>query len=286
MIVHLYEQEGDRFVERLRGMFAIAIYDRRRQRLVLARDRLGKKPLYYAELPGRGGLAYASEMKALLTLPEIPRAIDETALLEYFTYRGVPAPRTILRAVRKLRPGHGGGRRGRPTSTYAVLATLVRTAARRPARASRGAGRRAAPRERAAAAGRRRAGRRVPLGRHRLGRRGGRDGRRAPGDVQTFCVGFDDPRHDERADARSPAQALGTIHTDARVPLDPEGALDALAWHFDEPFSDSSAVPTYAVAKLARQHVTVALSGDGGDECFAGYDHHRFDVLAGRLRVA
>ena len=284
-IAHLYEEEGERFVERLRGMFAIALYDRRRERLLLARDRLGKKPLYYAEVGDR--LLYGSELKALLSLPSFPRAVDEQALLDFFCYRAVQAPKSIFRAARKLPPGHlliadaAGARRPRPYWRLSFAEPFEEPAERLVERL----------RELLSESVQARLTADVPLGAFLSG---GVDSSavvaamRAGGarPARTFCVGFDDGQHDERRYAAGVARALGTAHTEALVPLEPGVALEVLPWHFDEPFADSSAVPTYAVAKLARQHVTVALSGDGGDELFAGYQHYFFSYLVGCLREA
>jgi asparagine synthase (glutamine-hydrolysing) len=285
VIAHLYEQDGERFVERLLGMFAIAVYDLRRQRLVLARDRLGKKPLYYADLGTR--LVFGSELKALLSLPSFPRTIDEPALLEFFTYRAVPGPRTIFRAARKLQPGHllvvdaDGPHEPR---CYWRLSFADPFDDRPEILAER-------LRELLFESVRDRLVSDVPLGAFLSG---GIDSSAvvaamvsvSSGEVRTFSVGFDDPRHDERQAAAQTARALGTTHTESIVRLDPNAALDVLPWHFDEPFSDASAVTTYAVSRMAREHVTVALSGDGGDENFAGYTHHLYPMVAGRVRRA
>jgi asparagine synthase (glutamine-hydrolysing) len=284
-IVHLYEVEGEGFAERLRGMFAIAIFDRRRERLLLVRDRIGEKPLYYAHLPGM--LLFASELKAMLALPTFPRAVDEEALLDFFTYRGVLAPKTIFRAARKLPAGHllvadaGGVRPPRAywrlsfadpfTDSPKRLADQLRELITESVRAQLVAD--------------------VPVGAFLSG---GVDSSAVvaamvtakQGQVRTYCVGFDDPSHDERAASRATAAALGTEHVDAQVPLDPESSLEVLPWYFDEPLADASAVPTYAVSKLARDHVRVALSGDGGDELFAGYRRYVYDRIENQVRHA
>jgi asparagine synthase (glutamine-hydrolysing) len=283
VIVHLYEDVGERFVERLRGMFAIALFDRRRGRLLLARDRLGKKPLYYAELPNM--LLFASELKSLLALPAFPRQLDEQALLDFFTFRGVPAPRSIFRSARKLPPAHllvadvAGVRPPRPYWKLSFADPLDEPPERLAERL----------RELLDESVRLRLLADVPVGAFLSG---GLDSSAVvaamaaaqAGPVRTYCVGFDDPRHDERDEARPVAQALGSLHREQRVTLDPAVALEELPWYFDEPFADSSALPTYAVSRLARENVTVALSGDGGDETFAGYHRYLYDQRVGRVR--
>jgi asparagine synthase (glutamine-hydrolysing) len=282
VIAHLYEEEGEEFPRRLRGMFAVALLDRPRRRLLLARDRLGKKPLYYADLPGL--FLYGSELKSLLAVPAFPRALDETALLDYFTYRAVPSPKSIFAAARKLPPGHllvveeRGPGAPRPYWRLS-FAEPFDDPPERLAERLRGLLEESV---------RLRLVSDVPLGAFLSG---GIDSAavvaamaRSGGEVQTCTVGFDDPRHDERESARETAAALKTSHREEVVPLDPAAALERLPFHFDEPFSDASAVPTWAVSAVARRTVTVALSGDGGDENFAGYRRYVYDRLEGRLR--
>ncbi|HET6203787.1 MAG TPA: asparagine synthase (glutamine-hydrolyzing) [Planctomycetota bacterium] len=285
VIAHLYEESGDAFPERLRGMFAVAVYDRARRRLLLARDRLGKKPLYYADLPGL--FLYGSELKALLALPAFPRAVDGTALLDFFTYRAVPSPKSIFAAARKLPPGHllavepGGAGPPRPYWRLSFAEPFADPPERLAARL----------RELLVESVRLRLVSDVPLGAFLSG---GIDSAAVvaamvaadAGEVLTCAVGFDDPRHDEREGARETALALRTRHRESQVSLDPLLALDLLPRHFDEPFSDASAVPTYAVSRIAREAVTVALSGDGGDENFAGYRRYVYDRIEGRVRKA
>jgi asparagine synthase (glutamine-hydrolysing) len=278
-IVHLYEEhwprEGERALARLDGMFGLAIYDRNRHRLVLARDPVGKKPVYYHANARR--VVFASELKALLTAPDVPRDVSIAAMDEYLALGYIAAPATIFTGVRKLRPGwclvcERGEAREAPFYSLDEAVAALR------------AGRGAAPSAEEAAAEVRRLLERavarrlmsdVPLGAFLSG---GVDSSavvalmaRLAGRVQTFSIGFDEAAYDERADARAIAQRFGTAHTELIVRPDALEALDALVYHFDEPFADSSAVPSYYVAKVARAHVTVALSGDGGDEVFAGY---------------
>ncbi|MFP4321513.1 MAG: asparagine synthase (glutamine-hydrolyzing) [Anaerolineales bacterium] len=273
---------GTDVIPALRGMFALAIWDAREQALYLARDRAGQKPLYYAQLPA--GFFFASEIKALLAYPDMPREIDPHALHDYFTYQSIPEPLTIFRHIRKLPPGHWlrcdlSGRvtiqrywrwaaHDAPTTTLSYPEAVE------------------ALREQLAEAVRLRLISDVPLGALLSG---GVDSagvvammaRAASGPVRTFTIGFAGT-DDERAAARESAAMHGAEHTELVVQPDHiRDILPQLAWQYDEPFADTSALPTYYVCKLARQHVTVALGGDGGDEAFAGYARYakllRFD---------
>lgn len=283
VIVHLYEDHGADCLDRLAGMFALAIWDERRGELLLARDRFGKKPLVYAE--HAGALCFASELKALLALPGFPRRLDRQSLHRYLLFQYVPAPHAALRGVRKLPPAHRVTFRPQDRSpveprpywrlprasfdgTYADalarLDELLRAAVRRRLVAD------------------------VPLGAFLSG---GIDSglvvaiMKAEGaePLRTFTIGFEDSRYDERAAAAAVARHVGTEHHEHVVTPRAEEVLDTLAWHYDEPFADSSAIPTYYVSRWARQSVTVALTGDGGDEAFAGYDRYRALQLASRL---
>jgi len=285
VLAHLYEEEGEEFPRRLRGMFAVVVLDRARRRLVLARDRLGKKPLYVADLGDV--LLYGSELKGFLALSRFPRQVDPHAVHDFFTYRYVPSPKTIFRAARKLPPGHllvADAEGIRPPRPYWKLSFADPTD-EPPERIARRL------RDRLEESVSLRLVSDVPLGAFLSG---GIDSTavvaamKASGadPVLTCCVGFEDPEHDERAGAEETARLLGTVHSSRSVPLDPAVALDLLPWHFDEPFADASAVPTYWVSRIARERVTVALSGDGGDESFAGYRRYRFDAIEGRLRRA
>ena len=280
VIVHGYEEYGDDVVTRLRGMFAFALWDDRARRLLLARDRLGKKPLLYAHLGPE--LLFGSEMRALLAGAEIPRDIDMGALGDYLAYGYVPTPATIFRAVRKLRPGYvlvweDGRVSTRPYWSLPYEPKLdidPETAA-------------AELESRLSDAVRLRLIADVPVGALLSG---GIDSslvvafmaKHSP-KVKTFSLGFEDAAYDELAHARRVAQRYGTDHHEFVVRPDTAAVLPTLVRHYGEPYADSSAVPTYYVAELARGQVTVALNGDGGDECFAGYDRYRGMLLAQAL---
>ncbi len=273
VIVHLYEDQGDDFVARLRGMFAIALWDAARQRGVLVRDRLGKKPMVYAHL-GRQ-LFFASEFQALLQAREIPRTLDPGALGDYLAYGYVPAPASIYQAARKLPPGHRlvwqrEAVRVEPYWRLEYLPKLGLTEPEAEAELER----------RLADAVRMRMVADVPVGALLSG---GIDSstvvammaRQAPGRVRTFSIGFDDAAYDELAHARRVAERYDTEHHEFVVNPDASEVLPTLVRHYGEPYADSSAIPTYYVCRLARGSVTVALNGDGGDETFAGYDRTR-----------
>ncbi|MCI0394008.1 MAG: asparagine synthase (glutamine-hydrolyzing) [Chloroflexi bacterium] len=284
VIVHAYESHGLDFVHYLRGMFAIALWDSIERRLILVRDRVGKKPLFYSQRDGQ--LAFASELKALLAWPGLQRTIHPPALHDYLTFLHVPGPASIFAGVYKVPPAHflvADGQRGeislhcywrpaaepdrsKPLSFYAeglqeVLAEAVHLRLRSD----------------------------VPLGAFLSG---GIDSTIIVGlmsvevaPVRTFNIAFPDPRFDESRYASLAAAAFGARHTCEMVDDTTFTAeeLARLVWHMDEPFGDSSFIPTYWVAKTARQQVTVALSGDGGDELFAGYDRYRYFQWLGRL---
>lgn len=289
-LVHLYEEHGEDLVRHLRGMFAFALWDAGAERLLLARDRVGKKPLYYRDADGT--LAFASELKALATIAPGRGEVDLVALHHYLTYQYVPAPWSILSGVRKLPPGclltwHGGRTRVRRywtlDSSPAADAVSEEEAARRT-------------RELLLEATRLRMVADRPLGAFLSG---GIDSsavvaamaRTSAQPVKTFCVGFEDAAFDERTHARAVARRYGTDHHEFVVGASALDVLPTLAWYFDEPFADSSAIPSFYVAQLSRRHVTVALNGDGGDESFGGYtryahmarmDHFRLPPAAGR----
>jgi asparagine synthase (glutamine-hydrolysing) len=280
VLPHLYEEHGLDFVEHLEGMFALALWDRERDRLVLARDRLGKKPLLWAERPD-GSLAFASELKALLALP-IERRLRLDAIDRYLALQYVPGPETALEGVRKVRPGHllvaEGGRveerrywRPEPAPPSTTDAEWIERV-----------------RDEVTAAVRRRLVADVPLGALLSG---GLDSSvvvalvaQAGGEpVRTFTVGFGDRRYDEREYARAVAQRYGTIHEEIEVELDAAALLPRLVETFDEPHGDEAALPQLLVSEAARRRVTVALVGDGGDEAFAGYERYVAYALAGRI---
>ena len=278
-LVHLYEEHGPGFAERLRGMFAAAIWDARRRRLVLARDRYGIKPLYYRHVGGE--LRFASELRAL------PRGeIDLDALEAFLAFNSIPAPYSIFRDVRKLPAGHvlvweDGKvtleRYARPgpaaedelrTGDEAEIVEELRARLRDSVRAHLLSD--------------------VPVG---VLLSGGVDSavlaalaaQETPEPVHTFTIGFAERSFDERDDARLVAERYGTAHHELLVRPEPELLLRALAEAFDEPFADSSALPTYLVSQLAAEHVKVALSGEGGDELFGGYYTYVADLTADHL---
>jgi asparagine synthase (glutamine-hydrolysing) len=284
VLVHLYEEKGEELVHDLHGMFAFAIWDARRGRLVAARDRLGKKPFYYLESPLR--LAFASELKALAAIPGFDRTVDPEAVHLYLTYQYVPPPRTIFRAARKLSPGQ--------LLTWEAGRLRTRTWWQVPADEApdRPEGEwiervRAALEE----AVRRRLVSDVPLGAFLSG---GVDSsivvalmsRLSGAPVKTFSIGFREAAYDERPFAREVAARYGTDHEEFVVEPKALEILPRLAWHYDEPFADSSMVPTWYVSQIARRRVTVALSGDGGDEGFGGYERYLGVAAAARLDAA
>ena len=282
VIVYLYQELGEAAIQELRGMFAIAIWDARNRQLLLARDRVGKKPLYYAYDGTR--IAFASELKALLQVPQVSRDLDWQAMSDYFSLLYVPAPKSIFRAIRKVLPGHylvvsdRGIRdveywdiRLRETEGVAEhdwcerLLDVYREAVRIRLMSD------------------------VPLGAFLSG---GVDSSSVVAlmsgltgePIITTSIGFEDKEFDELNYARLVAGKFSTKHHEQIVSPDAVSIVEKLAWHYDEPFADSSAVPTYYVSKEARRHVTVALSGDGGDENFAGYRRYLFDHAEQRIR--
>lgn len=277
-LVHLYEDEGPRFLEFLNGMFALAIWDASRRQLLLARDRLGQKPLVYRHEPGR--LLFASELKSLLQVPGVPRHVDPQALDEYLTYQYVPHPRTIFRGIAKLPPGHYALYRDDRLEVRRYWQPDFNAEEDRPledhARELR---------SRLTSAVDLRLQSEVPLGAFLSG---GIDStivvglmRQLAGEpVRTFSIGFSVPGWDETRYARIAANHLDTRHEEFQIQPDAVQILPKLVWHYDEPFGDSSAVPTWYVAQLARREVTVALTGDGGDELFAGYPRYQAVALA------
>ncbi len=280
VIVHLYEERGPRCVEKLRGMFAFAVWDEKRRQLVLARDRIGIKPLYYGEINGR--LVFASELKSILALGDVPRRLDWEAMSHLFAFLATPRDQSIVEGVRKLEPAHvlvaSPGTKPRLRRYWDVtfepdwtlregdfverLRELLEESVRLHLVSD------------------------VPLGAFLSG---GVDSSAVVGlmsrltgsPVRTFSIGFDDADYDELEHARLVARAFGTDHKELVLEPDAVGILDDLAWYLDEPLGDPSVIPTYMVSKLASESVTVVLSGDGGDELFAGYDKY---VVEGRER--
>lgn len=288
VIVHLYEERGDRAIDELDGMFALALWDNRSGTLTLARDRAGKKPLFIWRDAER--IVFASEIKALIAHPELDLQIDDEALPYYFLYGYVPHPQTLYRNVSHLEPGtlavfDRGGRRGERKYwqlTFPSLETQRRTAPPRDVAAR-------SVRELVTTAVERRLMSDVPLGAFLSG---GIDSTIIVGvmsgllkePVRTFSIGFEgDPAFDETDAARETAGHFGTLHTEFRVQPSAIDLVDTLVYHHDGPFADSSAIPAYLVAKLTRDHVTVALTGDGGDEVFGGYLRFRAALAAERV---
>src|SRR3954469_6606797 len=280
VLVHLYEQHGPAFAERLRGMFAIAIWDSRQRRLVLARDRFGIKPLHWARLPG--GLAFGSELKCLLPAPGFSRAIDPDAVEAFLAFNSIPAPLTIYTSARKLPPGHhlvwqeGSdevrieryARELPATSPQPAQPGDVLEALRDSVRAHLVSD--------------------VPVG---VLLSGGVDSAALAalaatesGDrISTFSIGFEEQGFNETDRARLVAERYGTEHHELILRPNAVELLPKLAEAFDEPFADSSALPTWLVSELAASHVKVAMSGEGGDELFGGYYTYVADLLAPRL---
>jgi asparagine synthase (glutamine-hydrolysing) len=284
VLVHLYEERGPSFVEDLRGMFAIALWDRLDRRLVLARDRFGIKPLYYRV--EQGTLSFASELKALLAAPGFSREIDFDALEAFLAFNSIPAPLTIFREGRKLPAGHMLVAHGGEVS-------LRRYARPRPVAAERvrGEGEEALAeelRERLRDSVRAHLVSDVPVG---VLLSGGLDSsalaalaaRESPYRISTFSIGFEERSFNELEQARLVAEHYSTDHHELVLRPDAAELLPKLAEAFDEPFADSSALPTYLVSQLASEHVKVALSGEGGDELFGGYYTYVADTLAPRV---
>jgi asparagine synthase (glutamine-hydrolysing) len=282
VIAHLYEEHGLDCLSRLRGMFSLALWDSRLHRLFLARDRVGKKPLYFSL---RGGvLSFASELRALLQDPGVPREVDPEAIDAYLAYGYVPAPGSIFRGVSKLPPAHrlvyqegslaierywrldyGAKRRvADPGELHERIRASLRTAVRRRLVAD------------------------VPVGAFLSG---GIDSsavvaamaEQSPRPVKTFSIGFADQAFDELPRARLIAERFSTEHHELVVEPDAIEMLPRLVRQYGEPFGDHSALPCFYLAELAREHVTVALNGDGGDESFAGYQRYSSNLLAARL---
>lgn len=289
ILLHLYEDHGDAVMQHLRGEFAFALYDGRRRRLLMARDRAGVKPLYYHDNGSR--LTFASELKALMIDPSVPRQVDERAVLDYLTLRYVPSPRTIWSNIRKLSPGHtlvcdeDGARIERywslPVETGCELseadareqlADLLDEAVRLRMIAD------------------------VPVGAFLSG---GVDSsavvalmaRASSSRIKTFTVGFETKSSSEIDHARLVAQHLGTEHQELIIGPEVLKLLPRVVWGLDEPFADASILPTFCVSRLASAEVKTVLSGDGGDETFGGYKtyvsalrHEHMNRIPGPLR--
>lgn len=284
VLVHLYEEERAELVQRLRGMFAFAIWDRTERRLLLARDRLGLKPLYVYRDTEK--LVFGSELKAILAHPEIDRTLDPLAIEDYLTFGVIPGERAIFQKVRKLPPAHvlevqaeAFDRSPRrywrfqpqpdPSRTLDQWQTAVAEKISETVQAHRLAD--------------------VPVGAFLSG---GLDSslmvaeqsRWGTEPVRTFSIGFAEEEFSELPYARQVAERFGTQHTEQIITPEAVGSLDDLVHYYDEPFADSSALPTLWVSRLARQQVKVVISGDGGDEAFGGYARYAHDLAEARLR--
>src|SRR5919198_1296285 len=272
VIVHAYEEWGTAAIGGLRGVFGLAIWDDRSRTLLMARDRIGIKPLHYATVNGR--LYFGSEIKSLLEAPDLPRDLDVKALDHYLSFLYTPRDGSIFTHVRKLPPGHLATWREGDVS----VEQYWQLPAQEDYRGSEGDAI-ADLRSVLADAVKSHLVSDVPLGAFLSG---GIDSstvvglmaQASSGRVKTFSIGFDVPEFDELEPARRVARHFGTDHHEFVVKPDAIGILDRLVSHFDEPFADSSAIPTWYVSEMARRHVTVVLSGDGGDELFGGYDRY------------
>jgi len=282
VILALYQQHGKACLEKLNGMFAFALWDKQQQQLFLARDRIGKKPLYYFQQDGR--FAFASEIKSLLTLPNIPRDIRPDAVYDFFAYQYIPDPKSIFKHIHKLPPGHymtinadgieieqywdvslkNISSDSESQLTEKLLALATRCTKRRMISD-------------------------VPLGAFLSG---GIDSsgvvammaKLSDTPVKTCSIGFDEKRFNETEFAQIVADQYKTEHHEFTVHQNVKDNLEKIVRYFDEPFADPSLVPTYFVSELARQQVTVAIAGDGGDEVFAGYEKYTIDDIENRLR--
>ena len=287
VIVHAWEAWGEDCVQRFRGMFAFALHDRKRDTFFMARDRLAVKPMFYALLPD-GTLAFGSELKVLMQHPALDRRIDPLAVEEYFALGYVAEPRTIFLGARKLGPGESLCiRRGQPVPApkqyWDVRFTLDNDIGLADATAELTERLRESVRLRMIAE--------VPLGAFLSG---GVDSSAvvatmaglSDDPVNTCSIAFDDPKYNESAFAQKVADRYRTKHFVETVKSDDFDLIDTLAALYDEPYADSSAIPTYRVCQLARKHVTVALSGDGGDESFGGYRRYRMHLMEEKMRAA
>ncbi len=272
-LVHLYEDHGAALVDHLRGMFAFAIWDDNRRRLLLARDRLGIKPLYYAEVGN--SLLFASEIKSILECPAVDRSLDWGAVGHLMTSLTTPAASSIVSSIKKLEPAHTAvASGGRPLAARRYWNVVFRPD-QRSSEDELIERLRALLDESVAL----HQVSDVPVGAFLSG---GIDSsavvatlaRQRPGRVKTFSIGFEESGFDELAHARHVAAHVGTEHHDLVLRPDVVRIVEDLTWYLDEPFGDTSAIPTYMVSQLAAEHVKVVLTGDGGDEVFAGYDRY------------
>jgi asparagine synthase (glutamine-hydrolysing) len=288
VVLQLYLRDGVAAFAQLDGMFGIALWDKRTQELILARDRLGEKPLYYTHNPQR--LLFGSELKSLLQSPDCPRDVDSDALRAYLTFGYVPSPNAIFNGIGKLPPAHYLRYRDGQTSLHRYWRPSL---ARKTTLGEAEAGEKLEELLDRAVASRLVSD--VPFGAFLSG---GLDSstvvalmaRHMSQPVKTFTIGFKEAAYSELDDARRVASHLGTEHHELVVEPDAVSLLQKLVWHFDEPFADSSAVPTFLVSELASRHVKMVLTGDGGDEMFGGYDRYlkfmKLERLGGLRRPA
>ncbi|HEX6548417.1 MAG TPA: asparagine synthase (glutamine-hydrolyzing) [Candidatus Dormibacteraeota bacterium] len=282
-VLHLWEDEGPALLQRLRGMFALAIWDSKRQTAFLARDRVGKKPLYYHVLPTRG-LVFGSEIKAILQYPEVPRRPDLASIDDFLSLQYVPSPATAFEGIERIPPGHYLlWEDGRTTVErywrldYSRKLDLPEAELREEmVRLLRESVQIRLESE-------------VPLGAFLSG---GVDSSavvafaaEALGRLKTFSIGFADAAFDESSYARIVAQKFNTDHEELILDDASPDLLDDIVWHYDQPFGDSSALPSFQVARITRPHVTVVLNGDGGDESFAGYDRYRISTFEAYFKL-
>jgi asparagine synthase (glutamine-hydrolysing) len=283
-IVHLYEDYGEECFTHLRGMFAIALWDSSKQKLLLARDRAGEKPLFYYHDGDR--VLFGSELKAILAGPRVHVTTDEQALFDYFSFGYVPAPKSIYREIRKVLPGHylAVTKSGLRDTCYWDVRFNVREDRTEDQWCE-------ALQEQLCESTRMQLMSDVPLGAFLSG---GVDSStvvammrraQASGSITTCSIAFEEDEYNEAPFARKVAQQFNTDHFEKTVRPQATEMIDKLAWHYDEPFADSSAIPTYYVSAVARERVTVALGGDGGDENFGGYRRYYFDQMENRLRT-
>ncbi|MET0025188.1 MAG: XrtA/PEP-CTERM system amidotransferase [Sedimenticola sp.] len=285
VIVHAWEQWGEGCVDKFRGMFAFAVWDRNKKTLFIGRDRLGIKPLYYAELDN-GQFIFSSELKALYVHPKLNKEIDPYAVEDYFSFGYIPDPRTILKQAKKLPPGHTltlhvGKAVPEPREYWDVPFSPVASGSEEELSSELISKLQEAVQIRMIAE--------VPLGAFLSG---GIDSsavvalmaQQSSDPVNTCSIGFGDPKYNETEFAQLVADRYRTNHHLDIVEPNDYNLIDTLSGLYDEPYADSSAIPTYRVCELAKKRVTVALSGDGGDENFAGYRRHRWHMLEEKVR--
>ncbi|MFT5813096.1 MAG: asparagine synthase (glutamine-hydrolyzing) [Psychroserpens sp.] len=282
VILALYELEGEACLQKLNGMFAFALWDIKKQKLFIARDRIGKKPLYYLQYNGR--FAFASEIKAILTLPDVPRDIRLDAVYDFFAYQYVPDPKSIFTHIHKLRPGHymTVNANGINITQYWDISFKKTSDESEVVLTEK-------LRELATRCTKQRMLSDVPLGAFLSG---GVDSsgvvammaKNSYSPVKTCSIGFDEKKFNETEFAKEIATKYHTEHHEFTVHQNVADNLERIVAYFDEPFADPSLVPTFFVSELARQQVTVAIAGDGGDEVFAGYEKYTIDATENRLR--